>query len=188
MQKFLCCDAANPKTHDDSKGDLTFQHSGQIGLPSRPTARPAHATNAPNLQVYRNSEITLVVDRASMGESEYMPAGQASRTKCAKRLSSLEFSYARIACVALGNEYTFIITSNEVALVCAAWDCAANLHDGPFRPSAGRARGSCWPASGARLGGRSQQPALWKLARAPAKAESRSRRWSWRRPRSCSTP
>ena len=134
MQKFRCCGAANPKTHDDGKGSLTFQHSGRIDLPSRPIAPLANANSAVNLRVCCNCELTLATWSSGGRTNQIDARGQVSRIKCAKKLGILEFSYARIACVAsIINEFKFIITGNETTSACASQNYAANPHDEPFR-------------------------------------------------------
>ena len=114
MQKFRCCDAANPKTHDDGKVGLTFQHGCQDGRIARSMGFPAHASNAVNLRVFHNRQITLAVGRGGNRDAQTQARERAKWIKCAKRLGFLELSYARIACGSISiNEYKFIITSDE---------------------------------------------------------------------------
>ena len=113
MQKFLCCDAANPKTHDDGKVRLTFAHGCRIDRPWQPIARPTPANNAVNLWIWRDNSYRLTKWRIRRANP---CRGRVSWIKCAKKLGILEFSYARIACVSpIGSEYKFIITRVEIA-------------------------------------------------------------------------
>ena len=121
MQKFLCCDAANHRTHGYGKIRLTFAHGYRIGRIPCSIACPVRASNAVNLRVSCNRQLTLAVRPFGNRESRTQTHHRARRIKCSKKLGFLELSYARIACDLLNRyEYIFIITRNETARVGAA--------------------------------------------------------------------